>query len=657
VSNMGLRSSSADDTDIRSLGIDPGASNDINVGILYAGSATGNLYRSNNNGVAWNRVETGLTQPPSKINDILLLPNPMDMEFIVFAGTDNGLLRGESNGTVWEGFTAGLESNLDILTVTSHPSAPMIVFLGTGAGVFRSTDRGETWMKFGLQFNLPTFDLLVDPNDQSLIYAGTEDGVYGSMVTQPNWRPLNENIREVFIQALIAGPQMPTVLLAGSLRHGAFRSRGPELDEFGISEDDLETLDDAAVAALAEGLFAALTPAQLAKLPPESACGLSSAQLAQLSGASAAGFSPDQFRCIPDNALAGFHRDHFGMLPVDAIATLNSARLAMIDADEFQQSDARDVARWLLHLESDDIRPDNVRNLLPPDWDIDMDSGELKPPPGTNLSLRPVPPPPNRPPNLKLLNDRPDLNKTFGLGGTGGTTVLEGLNQGLTMANLPDFRFMQDDEGFISVVGSGAAEGIRFAFVPDIRRIMQDEGNNPAGVIVNEENQFVVITPQGLRIPLIPAPRDPDQLATLAIDAFGENTTVSIAEAGDVTIALDAETRRTLLFAPEVIPASVISEMGLSPGFNFTNPTARNGQSLGVVVFADGTGQTMYPYIPAPDTFETTLLALSPLILSVTFNLFDGTAVADVAGVNYALIPAATSAAATLADGEVVLPT
>ncbi|MEQ9441737.1 MAG: hypothetical protein RIG62_22040 [Cyclobacteriaceae bacterium] len=159
---------------------------DSNPNIMYAGTASGGLWKSEGGGTAWEPIFD--EQPVLSIGDIAIYQkNPS----IIYVGTGegnprnsqsagNGLYKTLDGGKTWEHL--GLEATRNIHRVIVHPDNPDIVYVGAQGsawqdtpdrGVYKSTDGGQTFEKI-LYINERTgiADMIIDPsNPEKLIVA------------------------------------------------------------------------------------------------------------------------------------------------------------------------------------------------------------------------------------------------------------------------------------------------------------------------------------------------------------------------------------------------------------------------------------------------------------------------------------------------------
>ena len=204
---------------MNSLAIDPGDPD-----IVYAGSASGGLWRCTQSGESyvWEYIDTGY--PVLGVNAIAVDPGNSD---ILYIGTGEvygyqssigglvvrttrgsygiGLLKSTDRGISWrKSIDWSLEQQRGILSIELNPLDPDIVFAGTTEGTYRSLDGGTTWQK--VHAELMAVDVAINPADTQIVYVscgnlGTPGtGIYRSMEggregtwirlngLPPNWR-------------------------------------------------------------------------------------------------------------------------------------------------------------------------------------------------------------------------------------------------------------------------------------------------------------------------------------------------------------------------------------------------------------------------------------------------------------------------------------
>ncbi len=175
-----------------------------NDNIMYAGSASGGLWKSTNGGSTWQ----GLTDmlPSIGVTDIAIHPNNPQIIYIATGDGNNsntysiGVMKSTNSGTSWE--TTGLSFSTSNRTTLSrlliHPTNPNILYAAGRNGVYKTTNGGNNWtnVRSGV-FR----DMEFKPGDPSTIYvAGTI--IYRSEDDGDNWIQLNSGIPTSGIQRI-----------------------------------------------------------------------------------------------------------------------------------------------------------------------------------------------------------------------------------------------------------------------------------------------------------------------------------------------------------------------------------------------------------------------------------------------------------------------
>jgi photosystem II stability/assembly factor-like uncharacterized protein len=153
--------------------------------IVYAGAATGGVFKSIDRGVTWQPIFDEQAVLP--IGDIAVDPNNPN---VIYVGT------GEANG--------------------GHNNFP-------GAGVFKSTDAGATWKLSGLETTTSIGRIVIDPANSNRVYVaaigsyfgnGADRGVYRSLNAGQSWEKVlfaNDSTGAI---DLVIDPKNPSTLFA-----------------------------------------------------------------------------------------------------------------------------------------------------------------------------------------------------------------------------------------------------------------------------------------------------------------------------------------------------------------------------------------------------------------------------------------------------------
>jgi photosystem II stability/assembly factor-like uncharacterized protein len=101
------------------------------------------------------------------------------------------------------------------------------IYAGTvGQSVWRSKDSGESWQRASAGI-FPEADiraLAANPNDSSILYAGTEAGIFRTKNGGNNWERLDSLMDELQIWAIAVNPKNPDIVFAGTCPSALFKS-------------------------------------------------------------------------------------------------------------------------------------------------------------------------------------------------------------------------------------------------------------------------------------------------------------------------------------------------------------------------------------------------------------------------------------------------
>jgi photosystem II stability/assembly factor-like uncharacterized protein len=180
------------------------AFNPVNGKTIYAGSASGGLWRSYDlgEGTTWHRVETGF--PVLGVSSVVIDPNDTNVMYI---GT----------GEVYNLAGAG-------------DSPVLRAQRGTyGIGILKTTDGGSTWSKsldWTYQQRTGVNMMRMDPTDSDVIWAGTTEGVMKTTDGGLNWVNVMDTL---MCTDLVINHEHPDTVFAafgnfGSIGKGIYRS-------------------------------------------------------------------------------------------------------------------------------------------------------------------------------------------------------------------------------------------------------------------------------------------------------------------------------------------------------------------------------------------------------------------------------------------------
>lgn len=156
-----------------------------NKNIIYAGTASGGVWKSESGGVKWSPVFDDA--PTQNIGAIAIQQNN---PAVVWVGTGEGnprnsqssgigIFKSIDGGRTWKNM--GLNATKTIHRIIIHRDNPDIVYVGSlgsswgpnpDRGVFKTTDGGKTWQKIlFIDENTGCADLMVDPTNPNKLFA------------------------------------------------------------------------------------------------------------------------------------------------------------------------------------------------------------------------------------------------------------------------------------------------------------------------------------------------------------------------------------------------------------------------------------------------------------------------------------------------------
>ena len=112
---------------------------------------------------------------------------------LIYVGAEaSGLYRKEAGDDRWENLTRGMAPSAQVRTIAIHPEDQAVIFAGTQRGVYRSVDRGDNWERMNMTEGRVVWSLKFHPNNTKIMFLGTEGSeVYKSEDGGENWQYLS----------------------------------------------------------------------------------------------------------------------------------------------------------------------------------------------------------------------------------------------------------------------------------------------------------------------------------------------------------------------------------------------------------------------------------------------------------------------------------
>ena len=158
--------------EVLSLAFDPANSQIIYAGV-YNEKAAGGIFRSKDGGNSWENI--GLQS--EQVNSITIT---IGENSFIYAGTGSGVFRSVDSGTTW------VKSSFNKAANVIKLGSANLIYIASFGGVYKSIDSGTTWILTGLKDN-NVISLDVDPNNQEIVYAGTDDGRFFRCINGNTW--------------------------------------------------------------------------------------------------------------------------------------------------------------------------------------------------------------------------------------------------------------------------------------------------------------------------------------------------------------------------------------------------------------------------------------------------------------------------------------
>jgi hypothetical protein len=158
----------------------------VKPGLLWAGSDDGRLHMSRNGGTSWIDLSTKIPDLPQErmISRIECSHRVEGTAYIAIDRHRNDdrrpyLFKTTDHGETWTALASNLPEVGHVHVVCEDPRNPSLVYAGTEFGLFVSLDGGKAWQRIGN--GLPTVavhDLVVHPRDRELVIATHGRGIW-----------------------------------------------------------------------------------------------------------------------------------------------------------------------------------------------------------------------------------------------------------------------------------------------------------------------------------------------------------------------------------------------------------------------------------------------------------------------------------------------
>ena len=188
------------------------------------------VFRSTDRGDTWMRISPDLSSNDrDRLGDIqfqtitALAESPL-RQGLLYAGTDDGhvwVMQDSDEG--WTEITDGMRPDRFTTEIVASQYDESTVYVTQNGRrsddfapyVWRSTDYGQNWES--LAANVPTGPVNIireDPKNESILYLGTDVGVYVSLDRGDTWLPITNGMPSTFVHDLVIHPREDLMVAA-----------------------------------------------------------------------------------------------------------------------------------------------------------------------------------------------------------------------------------------------------------------------------------------------------------------------------------------------------------------------------------------------------------------------------------------------------------
>lgn len=192
--------------------------------IVYAATASGGLWVSNDAGASWTGTGTDAL-PSSNLASVCVNYNNDSIIYIGtgdpnYYGTSFGVWKSVDRGQTWNPSNNGI-GNLMAVEMLMDPSDPDIIIAATNDGIWKTTDGGLTWLN---KLNGGEFtDMVFQPvANASIMYAVTFDKFFRSVNRGDTWTEITNGLTGSATPGdgcrLAVSPSNPDIVYVGAVK-------------------------------------------------------------------------------------------------------------------------------------------------------------------------------------------------------------------------------------------------------------------------------------------------------------------------------------------------------------------------------------------------------------------------------------------------------
>ncbi|HMG16115.1 MAG TPA: hypothetical protein VK590_11745, partial [Saprospiraceae bacterium] len=159
---------------------------------------------------------------------------------LIYTGSDDGKVSlTRDGGEIWSDISKGLPQGLWVSKIQASKYQKPRVYLSLSGYrnddfapyLYVSEDYGTSWNKIGNELPMEPINVIKeDPNNEDLLYVGTDNGLYISFDRGKNFMALNKDLPNVAIHDLVLHPRDHTLVL-GTHGRSLYTVSTKELDK------------------------------------------------------------------------------------------------------------------------------------------------------------------------------------------------------------------------------------------------------------------------------------------------------------------------------------------------------------------------------------------------------------------------------------------